>query len=399
MTAAPSWSPRDRLLAAWSGKPADRLPCSFMIFGALRRQCRTPEEYVTRQLDLGLDAFVEIPPRSPLLLRPETISYDLYGLPVRINPAAKIMEGLLPASGGRPVLFREYGLPSGKLTTEVEATEDWPHGEHIPLFDDYVIPRAKKRLVADRQDLKVLRELLADPTNDDLKTFREETARMKAFAADKGLATVGEWGALFDAANWLCGMEELAERAIEEPECVEELLDIIGTWNLKREALMLEAGVDLIVRRAWYETVDFLSPVSYRRFVLPWVKREVAQAHAAGAKIASITTSAYTPLLDDYLAAGIDVLIGQDPVQDARADFALTKAKLGGKVGLWGGVNGFVTVEQGTPDQVQEAVEKAVKVLGPGGGFVLSPVDNVREDSPRAMANVGAFIAAWKALR
>jgi len=394
-----SWSPRDRLLAAWSGKPADRLPCSFMIFGALRRQCRTPEEYVTRQLDLGLDAFVEIPPRSPLLLRPETISYDLYGLPARVNPAAKVTDGFLPASGGRPVLFREYDLPSGKLTTEVEATEDWPHGGHIPLFDDYVIPRAKKRLVSAREDLKVLRELLADPTNDDLRTFREEVARMKAFAADRDLATVGEWGVLFDAANWLCGMEELAEKAIEEPDFVEELLDAIGTWNLRREALLLEAGVDLLVRRAWYETVDFIAPANYRRFVLPWLKREASQAHEAGAKLGSITTSAYTPLHDAHLESGMDVLIGQDPVQDARADFGLTKKKLGGRVGLWGGVNGFVTVEQGTPDQVQDAVERAVKTLGAGGGFVLSPVDNVREDTEKAMRNVEAFIAAWRALR
>ena len=394
-----SWSPRERLLAAWSGKPADRLPCSFMIFGALRRQCRTPEEYVTRQLDLGLDAFVEIPPRSPLLLRPETISYDLYGLPVRLHPDVRVTDTIEPGGAGRPLLRRTYHLPSGELTTAVEETEDWPHGNRIPLFDDYVIPRGKKRLVASRADLKLLRELLADPTAGDLGEFRDSATRMKAFAADRGLATVGEWGVLFDAANWLCGMEELAEQAIEDPGCVEELLDVIGTWNLRREAILLEAGVDLLVRRSWYETVDFLSPVSYRRFVLPWLKREVRQAHEAGAKLACITTSAYTPLLDAYLEAGIDVLIGQDPIQDARADFALAKRKLGGTIGLWGGVNGFVTVEQGTPDQVGAAVDAAVKVLGPGGGFVLSPVDNVREDSPRAMANVEAFIAAWKALR
>jgi len=394
-----SWSPRDRLLAAWSGKPADHVPCSFMIFGALRRQSRTPEEYVTRQLELGLDAFVEIPPRSPLLLRPETISYDLYGLPVRLHPQARVTDVLEPGSGGRPLVRRTYDLPSGSLTTAVEVTEDWPHGQSIPLFDDYIIPRGRKRLVATRDDLKVLRELLGDPTTDDLKTFRADAARMKAFAADKGLATVGEWGVLFDAANWLCGMEELAERAIEDPECVEELLDVIGTWNLKREALLLEAGVDLLVRRAWYETVDFLSPTSYRRFVLPWLKREVKQAHEAGAKLACITTSAYTPLLGDYLDAGIDVLIGQDPVQDPRADFVLTKRTLGGKVGLWGGVNGFVTVEQGTPSQVETAVEYAIRSLGSGGGFVLSPVDNVREDSELAMRNVETFIRAWKAVR
>ena len=101
-----------------------------------------------------------------------------------------------------------------------------------------------------------------------------------------------------------------------------------------------------------------------------------------------------------YLKARfVRVLIGQDPVQDTRVDFPYTKQKLGGKICLWGGVNGFVTVEQGTPDDVKTAVEHAIDVLSPNGGFILSPVDNVATDSEQTWQNVRVFLDTWKANR
>jgi uroporphyrinogen decarboxylase len=83
-------------------------------------------------------------------------------------------------------------------------------------------------------------------------------------------------------------------------------------------------------------------------------------------------------------------------VQDHRADFELTKQKLGGRICLWGGVNGFVTMERGSPEQVREAVRDAIDVLAPGGGFILSPVDNVTEDTDRVWKNVEALIDTWR---
>jgi len=95
----------------------------------------------------------------------------------------------------------------------------------------------------------------------------------------------------------------------------------------------------------------------------------------------------------------MDALIGLDPVEDPRADFALTKEKLGDRVCLWGGVNGFVTVETGAPERVRTAVRAAVGQLAPGGGFILSPVDNITADSESVWQNVRALIDEWRACR
>ena len=87
------------------------------------------------------------------------------------------------------------------------------------------------------------------------------------------------------------------------------------------------------------------------------------------------------------LEAGIDVLIGLDPVQGAHTDLALTKEKLGRRVCLWGGVSGAVTVERGSEAELRSAVRQAIQTLGPRG-FILSPVDNITVDEPLTWQNI-----------
>ncbi|GAG42555.1 unnamed protein product, partial [marine sediment metagenome] len=55
---ANSSSSRERLLAAIDGAAGAPVPCSFMIFRALRGQCADEFEFARRQRDLGLDARV-----------------------------------------------------------------------------------------------------------------------------------------------------------------------------------------------------------------------------------------------------------------------------------------------------------------------------------------------------
>jgi uroporphyrinogen decarboxylase len=110
-------------------------------------------------------------------------------------------------------------------------------------------------------------------------------------------------------------------------------------------------------------------------------------------------TSGIMPLLDQFVEAGIDVLIGIDPVQGKGTSLAQAKAQLAGRTCLWGGVNGFLTIEQGSEAEVREAVEEAIGTLAPGGGFILSPVDNVTADTDLAWHNVLTLVERWLDLR
>jgi hypothetical protein len=45
---------------------------------------------------------------------------------------------------------------------------------------------------------------------------------------------------------------------------------------------------------------------------------------------------------------------------------------------------------------VRMEVAQAMEKLAPGGGFILSPVENVRDTSERAWNNVLALIDEWR---
>jgi hypothetical protein len=102
-------------------------------------------------------------------------------------------------------------------------------------------------------------------------------------------------------------------------------------------------------------------------------------------------------MLDFYKEAGIDVLIGVDPIQGTHTDMGLMKRELGDRTCLWGGVSGAVTVEMGSAEEVRSAVRTAIETLGPRG-FILSPVDNLTVDAPHTWDNVKVLIEEWRAL-
>ncbi len=384
---------RERMLRALNLQEVDHVPCCFMSFSALRKRV---EENLYRlaeaEVAMGLDSILFIPtaPRGERRDHP-----DLRGLPLRFDPDVKTKEWREAVKGEFDLLHKEYTTPAGKLTTSVRLSDDWTHGDHIPFIDDYQIPRALKPLVGGPEDLPALRHMLTPPNEHDVARFRQEAERAHSFASKHGILIAGGWGVGLDMANWLCGMQELMVLTMEQPDFVAELLELIHVWNRQRMEVVLAAPVDLYIRRAWYEGCDFVTPTFYRDSILPRLKAEVDLAHERGAKFGYICSSGYDPLVDYYLEAGIDVLIGIDPVEGTHTDLRFLKDRLGQRVCLWGGVSGAVTVERGTEDEVRSAVRHAITVLGPRG-FILSPVDNITVDSPVTWQNIEVFIDEWK---
>jgi hypothetical protein len=260
------------------------------------------------------------------------------------------------------------------------------------------VPRALKPLITQPAELDALRFLLQPPTEADRLQFRQEAQKGRAFAAEEGVLLVGGWGVGMDMAIWLCGMQDLMFLVMDQPDMVINLLEMIHLWNMQRMELVLSAPVDLYIRRAWYEGCDFITPNFYRSAVLPRLKDEADLAHASGAKFGYICSSGTRPMLDYFLEAGIDVLVGIDPIQGTHTDLPLMKKKLGKRMCLWGGVSGAVTVELGSESDVRAAVQHAIEILGPAG-LVLSPVDNITVDAPQTWANIDIFIDEWQKQR
>jgi uroporphyrinogen-III decarboxylase len=385
-------SSRERLLRALNCDEGDYIPCCFMSFSALRKRHNEDMFALCRaELEMGLDSLLFIPAAG----RPQRRNHpDLRGLPLRPHPEVETREWRAVGKG-QDTLHKEYITPAGTLSTSVRLSEDWPHGHHIPFVDDYQIPRQLKPLVTDASELPALDFMLTPPSAEDGAAFRREAERAHAFVKEHGSLLVGGWGVGMDMVHWLCGMQESMVLTFDEPDFVEDVLERIHQWNMRRMELTLSAPVDLYVRRAWYEGVDFVVPDFYRNAILPRLKREVDLAHEHGARFGYICSSGAMPLRDYHLEAGIDVLIGIDPVQGTYTDLPKVREVLAGRVATWGGVSGAVTVELGEEEEVRAAVREAMDALGPDG-FILSPVDNITVDRPQTWRNVDIFIDEWR---
>lgn len=383
-------SSRQKMLAALNCNREEKTPCSFMLFNGLKAESSDYLDFIQRQLEMGLDAYVQIPPRPPVVANDY---YNLHGLPVHYAPSVSIREWKeTSADNPYPLLHKEYSTPGGALHAEVHQDAEWRWGDHVPFLDDYLVGRSRKFIVDCPADLDALRYLLVPPTPEEVAQFQSDSAPILDFAHQHDLLVAGGWGVGADLIGWVYGLQRLPYAIFDQPDFIAELLDIIATWNRARMDVILQSGIDLFIKRAWYENCDYFTPRHFRRFIKPILEADSALAYRHGAKFGYLITSSCMPLLEDIREAGVDAIIGIDP---AQWDLEATRQKLGGRVCLWGGVNGHLTVELGKPEDVRAEVRKAMDTFSPTGGFILSPVDNVRELTPNAKANVAALIEEW----
>lgn len=316
--------------------------------------------------------------------------------PWRIDPAVEVKAWSEPVPGqDYALLHKRYETPAGTLEHIVRSSEYLKSPDEISVLGDLNMSHGIKSLIEGRQDLPALRYLLTDPDEEQLEQFRTQARAYRRFADQHQVLLEGAYVSLGDAAAWLVRPQDLIYAQQDDPGFVEELLEVIWHWHLKQIEMLIDAKVDVILHRGWYEMPDFWGVAAYRRFLKPLLREEAAIVHQAGAKFSYIMTKGIMHLLDDFLEIGMDLLWGVDPVQGG-ADLAVLARRLKGRLCVLGGMNGNLTMTEGSPAEIEQAVEEAIRILGPGGGFILSPVDKIEAWTP--WENVEAMLKRWREL-
>jgi hypothetical protein len=316
--------------------------------------------------------------------------------PWRISPNVKVSAWSEPVPGeDYGLMHKRYDTPAGEVSHTLRTSEYLDNPADVGIIGDLNISHSTKFLIEGRHDLEPLRYLLSDPDADQLAAFREQAEAYRRFARERQVLLEGAYVSLGDTVVWLAGVENLIFAFQDDPGFVEELLQIIWRWHIRQIEILLDEKVDIILHRAWYELPDFWGVEPYRRFLKPLLKKEVQMVHEAGAVFSYIMTKGIMPLLNDFIDIGVDVLWGPDPVQ-GEANLPVLRDTLKGRMCIWGGMNAIVTLGEGTPGDVERAVEEAIRVLAPGGGFVLFPVDQIIAGTP--WTNMEAMLSRWREL-
>ena len=128
------------------------------------------------------------------------------------------------------------------------------------------------------------------------------------------------------------------------------------------------------------QSAPFMAPDTFRELFKPYFKQYVdsIKKHCPNAFIAHHSCGSSFRLLDDLADIGIDVI---NPVQTSANEMNLenlvTKKN---KLSFLGGVDLQHILPFGTSDEVEEFVKNLIKMLGPGGGYILAPCHTLPDD-------------------
>ena len=158
-----------------------------------------------------------------------------------------------------------------------------------------------------------------------------------------------------------------------EIQMVKHLLDAVGN------------NVDIVGCSDEFAGQDRLSisPRMYRKIIKPHQKRlfEAVRRHT-NAKIWMHSSGNVYDIIPDFIDIGLDIL---NPVHVSCTDMGDTsrlKREFGKDIAFWGAIDTQGVLTFGTPDDVQHEVRRRIDDLAPGGGYVISSIQNIPNGTP-----------------
>ena len=404
---------RERLLAAWSGSGYDHAPFTTWCFGF-----RAPEGLrwtrdgrpVPRWFSLRMEHIHTLPQEWSLeddfqrVLAWRSLGIDDVldvSVPWGMDPEVSWSDTVLEAGAADPcpVMVREYRTPAGELRHAVRRTGEDPgegwvvQPDHVPLIEDFNIPRAVEHLLHRPEQVPALAHLYQGPDASQTAWLDQRLEQVGTFARQQGVA-VQAWSAFgMDAVVWFMGVEGAVFTAMDHPRAFGALFELVSEADYARtEAAARRPEVDMVVERGWYSSTDFWSPALLDQHLFPHIAELAGLAHRHGKKFAYVMTTGIEALGNRLADAGVDVLYFVDPVQD-NLPVARARELLGGRLTLVGGINA-TTFTGAQTTSIREQVRTAMEALSDTGRFILHPVDALHPDTaPEALE---AAIEAWK---
>ncbi len=225
-----------------------------------------------------------------------------------------------------------------------------------------------------------------DPSSKDLFAGLEEKAR--ELYETTNYAIIGDplAPALLEVAGYLRRLDRLLLDTIRNKDFVETLLDnlveyqkeffsnYLDSVNEYIQVLML--GDDLGM-----QDKPMLAPDKYREIVKPrhaelfsFLKKKT------DAKIFLHSCGSISPLIDDLIEVGVDIIHPAQPLANNMDSYYLKK-KFGDRMCFWGAIDQQEAMPSSLED-VEEEVRKRLDALSSGGGYVLAPGHNIQPDVP-----------------
>jgi uroporphyrinogen decarboxylase len=202
---------------------------------------------------------------------------------------------------------------------------------------------------------------------------------------------------VFEMAWYLVGLEKFLIDLALKKTYVFHLLDRILDISIRQGQRLIALGADVI----WTgddmgdQNGMILSPELWREVFKPRLGSVFSAYRRINPdiRIAYHSCGSILPIIPDLIEIGLDIL---NPIQPRAAgmDPSFLKRSYGDRLCFFGGIDIQELLPRAAPDQVFRSVQKAIRILGNGGGYISAPAHNIQPDTP--VENILAFFDAVK---
>ena len=184
----------------------------------------------------------------------------------------------------------------------------------------------------------------------------------------------------------LRGIEQMYIDLLENPEFVMALMEKLLQINTIVTGRFLDiVGPYIQVIRTTDDLATqqrlMMKPQTYRSLLKPYYRTYIEFVKSkTEAKIFYHSCGNVTDIIDDLAEIGVDAI---NPVQvSAMGDTNELKAHFGHKVSFWGAIDSQRILPFGTVEDVETEVQRRIRDLAPGGGYVVAGVHTIQPDVP-----------------
>ncbi|HEX9014805.1 MAG TPA: uroporphyrinogen decarboxylase family protein [Chloroflexota bacterium] len=236
-----------------------------------------------------------------------------------------------------------------------------------------------------------------DPTDPSRIAGLAEKVKAAHDAGEKLVIVAAPFGGLMEQTWYLLGLEQSYIQTAANPRFMESLADRLTEWLIAYWDMTLDVVGPYIDVIPYQEDLGsqsgpLISPSSFRRIYKPRMRRLLdSMRKKTNARIYMHSCGSVRWAIPDMIECGVEAL---NPVQVSAFDMdsSALKRDFGKDITFWGGGCDPVVLQNGTPAQVADEVERRIQDLAPGGGFIFGSVHNIQANVPPE--NIVAFYDA-----
>ena len=188
---------------------------------------------------------------------------------------------------------------------------------------------------------------------------------------------------------WMCGFDDFLYRMAAEPDFVHRFFGIVHAYQRRVDEIYYAAvgryihfttsGDDFGAQNA-----PLVSRTMFVELVCPYLEQRIRHIREfTDASFFHHSCGSIRPLIADLISAGVQILNPLQP-RAASMDPESIKAEFGDSLVFYGAIDTQELLPRASAEEVAEETRRIIRVLGAGGGYVLSAAHTLQGDVPAA---------------